>query len=100
MPTSVHIRNSSYREMLIEHLLVGEIMRRPWLKGITQFEVLQKLTRGDSRGFKKERPNHRVIPRSWFERLLDYESLVTRLCGEFKDAAAAVQCKFTTNCSY
>jgi hypothetical protein len=27
--------------MLIEHLLVGEIMRRLWLRGIAQFEVLQ-----------------------------------------------------------
>lgn len=27
--------------MLIEHLLVGEIMRRLWLRDITQFEVLQ-----------------------------------------------------------
>jgi len=36
-----HIQNSSYREILIEHLLVGEIMRRLWLRGITQFEVLK-----------------------------------------------------------
>ncbi len=27
--------------MLIEHLLVGEIMRLLWLRGISQFEVLQ-----------------------------------------------------------
>jgi hypothetical protein len=27
--------------MLIEHLLVGEIMRRLWIRGIPQFEVLQ-----------------------------------------------------------
>lgn len=33
--------NSSYREILIEHLFVGEIMRRLWLRRITQFEVLK-----------------------------------------------------------
>jgi hypothetical protein len=32
---------SSYREILIEHLFVGEIMRRLWLRGIAQFEVLK-----------------------------------------------------------
>lgn len=32
---------SSYREILIEHLFVGEIMRRLWLRGIGQFEVLK-----------------------------------------------------------
>lgn len=39
--SSIHTLNSSYREILIEHLFIGEIMRRLWLKGITQFEVLQ-----------------------------------------------------------
>ena len=33
--------NSSYREMLIEHLFVGEVMRHLWLRQITQFEVLK-----------------------------------------------------------
>src|SRR5215213_4916865 len=33
--------HSSYREILIEHLFVGEIMRRLWLRGIAQFEVLK-----------------------------------------------------------
>ena len=32
---------SSYREILIEHLFVGEIMRRLWLRGISEFEVLK-----------------------------------------------------------
>lgn len=41
MTSSIHTLNSSYREILIEHLFIGEIMRRLWLKGITQFEVLQ-----------------------------------------------------------
>ncbi|MEJ1962239.1 MAG: hypothetical protein WDO56_12110 [Gammaproteobacteria bacterium] len=169
MPTSIHIKNSSYREILIEHLLVGEIMRHLWIKGITQFEVLKpqvddsgydivleangvvrhiqlkasfdeattqqvkvslrlatkpsacvlwirfdpktmalgpfwwfgrnpgeplpdifafkiaRLTRGDAKGFKKERPNHRVIPRSKFQKLADYDALVSRLFGEFKN---------------
>jgi len=39
--STIHTLNSSYREILIEHLFVGEIMRRLWLKRITQFEVLQ-----------------------------------------------------------
>jgi hypothetical protein len=174
MSTSIHIRNSSYREVLIEHLFVGEIMRRLWLRGITQFEVLKpqvddsgydlvleangvvrhiqlkasfdeaatksvkvslrletkpsacvvwvrfdpkslalgpflwfgghpgkrihdikdfrtaRLTRGDSKGFKKERPNHRIIPRRKFEKLPDFDILVSRLFGEFKNEAAAV----------
>ena len=33
--------NSSYREVLIEHLFVGEIMRLLWLRGITRFELLK-----------------------------------------------------------
>ena len=37
----IHTHNSSYREILIEHLFIGEIMRRLWIQGITQFEVLQ-----------------------------------------------------------
>jgi hypothetical protein len=41
MLPSQHSLYSSYREMLIEHLFVGEIMRRLWLRGITQFEVLK-----------------------------------------------------------
>lgn len=41
MISTIHTLNSSYREILIEHLFVGEIMRRLWLLGITQFEVLK-----------------------------------------------------------
>jgi hypothetical protein len=33
--------NSSYREILIEHLFVGEVMLLLWLRGITRFEVLK-----------------------------------------------------------
>ncbi len=36
-----HTLHSSYREMLIEHLLVGEIMKCLWIRGIVQFEVLK-----------------------------------------------------------
>ncbi len=32
---------SSYREILIEHLFVAEVMRCLWLRGITRFEVLK-----------------------------------------------------------
>ena len=38
MTATPHTLRSSYREMLIEHLFVGEMMRRLWLRGITQFE--------------------------------------------------------------
>ena len=41
MPSTAHYQNSSYRELLIEHLLVGQIMRLLWLRGITQFEILK-----------------------------------------------------------
>lgn len=41
MTSTIHTLNSSYREILIEHLFVGEIMRRLWIRGITQFEVLK-----------------------------------------------------------
>lgn len=41
MKSNLHTLNSSYRELLVEHLLIGEIMRRLWLRGITQFEILQ-----------------------------------------------------------
>lgn len=41
MTRTQHTVTSSYREILIEHLFVGEIMRRLWLRGITQFEVLK-----------------------------------------------------------
>jgi hypothetical protein len=32
---------SSYREMLMEHLLVSEIMKFLWLRGVSDFEVLK-----------------------------------------------------------
>lgn len=41
MTKTQHTLYSSYREILIEHLFVGEIMRRLWKRGITQFEVLK-----------------------------------------------------------
>lgn len=41
MTSTIHTINSSYREILIEHLFVGEIMRRLWLREIAQFEVLK-----------------------------------------------------------
>lgn len=41
MTTTLDTTHSSYRELLIEHLLIGEIMRRLWLSGIAQVEVLQ-----------------------------------------------------------
>lgn len=41
MTTTQDTLHSSYREILIEHLFVGEIMRRLWIRGIAQFEVLK-----------------------------------------------------------
>lgn len=174
MTSSQHTLYSSYREILIEHLLIGEIMRRLWLRGITQFEVLKpqvddsgydvvleangvvrhiqlkssfdaavtaqvkcnlklaqkpspcivwvrfdpvtislgpflwfggapgesfpditgfrvaKHTRANSQGIKQERPNQRSISRAQFERLDDFDALVTKLFGEFKNALADV----------
>ena len=36
-----HTTHSSYRETLIEHLFLGELMRSLWLQRVTQFEVLR-----------------------------------------------------------
>jgi hypothetical protein len=174
MTSTIHTLNSSYREILIEHLFVGEIMRLLWLRGITQFEVLKpqvddsgydlvieangvvrhiqlkssfvsaatgqvkaslklalkpsacviwvqfdpetfklgpflwfggapgdqipgltmfkvaKHTRANAQGVKQERPNQRSIPRSRFESIAEFDTLVTRLFGEFKSAANSV----------
>jgi hypothetical protein len=152
--------------MLIEHLFVGEMMRRLWLRGIAQFEVLKpevndggydlvveangiarhiqlkssfkgartgqvkvslnlahkpsacviwilfdsgsmelgpflwfggrpgeampaiddfkkaKHTRANADGVKKERPNQRSIPRAQFERIEEFDKLVSRMFGE------------------
>ena len=168
MTSSIHTLSSSYREILIEHLLVGEIMRLLWLQGITQFEVLKpqvddsgydlvieangilrhiqlkssfdkastgkvkvnlklalkpsacviwirfdpntiklgpflwfggtpgdkipditklkvaKHTRANAQGVKQERPSQRSIPISRVEKINDYDTLVTKLFGEFK----------------
>src|ERR1700691_3756856 len=41
MGTNEHSFLSSYREMLLEHLFVGEIMRHVWLSGLKRVEVLK-----------------------------------------------------------
>ncbi len=41
MPASDHSLLSSYREMVLEHLFVGEVMRHTWLSGIKRLEVLK-----------------------------------------------------------
>lgn len=38
---SEHSLHSSYREVLIEHLLAGEIMRHLWLQGVRRMEMLK-----------------------------------------------------------
>lgn len=39
--TSDHSLLSSYREMLLEHLFAGEVMRHVWLSGIKRLEILK-----------------------------------------------------------
>jgi hypothetical protein len=39
--TDQNTHHSSYREMLLEHLFVGGVMRHLWLRKIAQFEVLK-----------------------------------------------------------
>jgi hypothetical protein len=39
MATSEHSLLSSYREMLLEHLFAGEIMRHVWLSGPKRLEI-------------------------------------------------------------
>lgn len=39
--TTSHSLRSSHREALLEHLFAGEIMKRLWLAGIEQLEVLK-----------------------------------------------------------
>lgn len=41
MVASDHSLLSSYREMLLEHLFAGEVMRHVWLSGIKRLEILK-----------------------------------------------------------
>jgi hypothetical protein len=41
MTASNHSLYSRYREMLIEHLFAGEVMRHLWLSGVVRIEVLK-----------------------------------------------------------
>ena len=41
MAASNHSLYSRYREMLIEHLFAGEVMRDLWLSGVERIEVLK-----------------------------------------------------------
>ena len=41
MTATDHNIASSYREMLLEHLFAGEIMRHLWLNGVRRMEVLK-----------------------------------------------------------
>lgn len=40
-PKSVHFEHSTYREKLLEHLFIGEILRYLWSQGITSAEFLR-----------------------------------------------------------
>ena len=39
--TAAHSLHSSYREMLLEHLFVGEVMRHLWVSGGKRLEILK-----------------------------------------------------------
>jgi len=41
MEKSAHSLQSSYREALLEHLFIGELLRRAWLKGPLPIEVMK-----------------------------------------------------------
>ncbi|MGH7428281.1 MAG: hypothetical protein ACREJ4_07980, partial [Candidatus Methylomirabilaceae bacterium] len=41
MVATSHSLLSSYREMLLEHLFAGEVMRHVWLSGIKRLEILK-----------------------------------------------------------
>jgi len=41
MPTTEHSLVSSYREMLLEHLFAGELMRHMWRSGIKRLDILK-----------------------------------------------------------
>jgi hypothetical protein len=41
MMANEHSLLSSYREMLLEHLFAGEVMRHVWLSGIRRLEILK-----------------------------------------------------------
>lgn len=41
MTATDHSLLSSYREMLLEHLFAGEVMRHVWLSGISRLEILK-----------------------------------------------------------
>ena len=41
LSTADHSRHSSYREMLLEHLFVGEVMRHVWVSGGKRLEILK-----------------------------------------------------------
>lgn len=40
-PDSAHYQLSSYRESLVEHLFLGELLRQLWVKGVRDLEVLK-----------------------------------------------------------
>ena len=39
--SDIHSRRSSYREMLLEHLLAGEVMQHLWVAGVGSMEILK-----------------------------------------------------------
>jgi len=45
-----------------------------------------KHTRANAQGVKQDRPNQRSIPILKFEKIANYDALVTMLFGEFKNS--------------
>jgi hypothetical protein len=106
---SQHYTHSTLRERIVEHVFVGDTLRRLWQLGVTDVEVMRsefdaylwfdglpgerlpdicdlkiaKHTKANADGIKLERPNHRVIPRGNFERLDTLDAVLLRLFGAF-----------------
>ena len=36
-----HFQNSTYREKLVEHLFIGELLRRQWVSGAANVDILK-----------------------------------------------------------
>jgi hypothetical protein len=57
--TSEHNLYSSYREMLLEHLFAGAVMRHLWLRGFGRLEMLKP--RVDNSGYDLVLEAHDIV---------------------------------------
>ncbi len=131
---SPHYINSTLRERIVEHVFVGEALRRLWQMGVTDVEVLRsefdaggydlvmsyhrvtrhiqfktktlggkpgeplpdisrnmiaKHAKGNAQGEKAERPNHRTIRISKFEKLVSLDMVLERPFGALEQDQTA-----------